>query len=168
MLISSRLTESCSIDDTHERASELSMLLRNVDVLLEGTPDDHKRSYNLLIENEIRYSENSEFLWRLAKSTRFMAAIQDKNGDKKGKEEYVFKAFSFAEKAINVNNNCANSHKWYAILCGEKGEFLGLKEKVANGQTFKKHIDIALEISPNDSTLHHLLGRFCYEVSNLI
>lgn len=50
-------------------------------------------------------------------------------------------------------------------MSGARGEFLGTSERIASGRVFKKHIDEALAISPNDATLHHLLGRFCYEVS---
>ena len=77
----------------------------------------------------------------------------------------MFEAFDYAKIALSINDKSADVHKWYAILCGERGEFLGIKERVASGQVFKEHIDIALQICPNDSTLHHLLGRFCFEVA---
>ncbi|EZA56809.1 Regulator of microtubule dynamics protein [Ooceraea biroi] len=42
-----------------------------------------------------------------------------------------------------------------------------LAEKIQNGYRFKEHVINALEIDPNDADLHHLLGRFRYEVANL-
>lgn len=41
------------------------------------------------------------------------------------------------------------------------------KEKINDGHLFKKHVDLALSLNPKDPSLHHLLGRFDYEVSSL-
>lgn len=76
----------------------------------------------------------------------------------------LFTAFVCAEKALALNPNSANVHKWYAITLGSIGEFISINEKIQNGYKFKEHIDKAILISPTDSTLHYLLGRFCYEV----
>ncbi len=42
---------------------------------------------------------------------------------------------------------------------GSRGEFVGIKEKILDGFEFKKHVDRAAELSPNDHTIQHLLGR---------
>lgn len=77
-------------------------------------------------------------------------------------------AYSHAARALELDECSAEVHKWYGILAGAKGEFLSTKERIHNGQLFKLHIDRALEIKPRDATLHHLLGRFCYEVCIVI
>lgn len=76
----------------------------------------------------------------------------------------VSAAYNYASQALELDDESAEVHKWYGILVGAKGEFLSVKERILNGTLFKAHIDKALEIKPKDSTLHHLLGRFCYEV----
>lgn len=73
-------------------------------------------------------------------------------------------AYSYAAQALELDERSAEVHKWYGILVGAKGEFLSTKERIHNGKLFKIHIDRALQIKPHDATLHHLLGRFCYEV----
>ena len=45
--------------------------------------------------------------------------------------------------------------------------FQGVKEKILDGFEFKKHIDTAAELNPSDHITHHLLGRFCFEVSQV-
>ncbi|KAK7076822.1 Regulator of Microtubule Dynamics, partial [Halocaridina rubra] len=146
---------------------ELYEVFQQVDHLNDGTGEEQTKAYNLLKTEEPQYSENAELLWRLAKATRNMAAIQEKLGNNKEKETLIFEAYDFAEKALSFNKDHAEIHKWYAILAGARGEFLGIRERVQSGNVFKKHIDHALELNPRDSTLHHLLGRFCYEVSQL-
>ena len=74
-------------------------------------------------------------------------------------------AYKYAEKSLQVNENSPDTHKWFAITSGARGQFLSTKERIASGKIFKKHIDTALKFSPNDATLHHLLGRFCFEIS---
>lgn len=77
---------------------------------------------------------------------------------------FIFAAYNYAAQALQLDEESADVHKWYGILVGAKGEFLSVKERIHNGKLFKAHIDQALKIKPKDATLHHLLGRFCYEV----
>lgn len=163
------------IKDTQaERLSDLSVeeahlchLLEQVDILCDGSGDDQTQAYNLLKSEEFQYSRNSEFLWRIAKATRNMATLQEKLGNMKEKETLIFDAYEYAAQALELNKNSAETHKWYAILAGERGGFLGMKERVKSGNIFKEHIDRALDLKPQDATLHHLLGRFCFEVAQL-
>ncbi len=73
----------------------------------------------------------------------------------------------YATKAIECDDDNAECHKWYAIAIGSISDYIPTKEKIANGHEFKKHVDLALKLKPNDPSLHHMLGRFCFEVSNL-
>lgn len=77
---------------------------------------------------------------------------------------FVIAAYDYAAQALQLDEESADVHKWFGILAGAKGEFLSVKERIHNGKLFKTHIDQALQIKPKDATLHHLLGRFCYEV----
>lgn len=40
-------------------------------------------------------------------------------------------------------------------------------KKIEDGYVFKQHVDKALALRPDDPSLHHLLGRFKYEVATL-
>lgn len=71
------------------------------------------------------------------------------------------------ESALRLKNDLADVHKWYGILVGCRSEFRPLKEKIADGNLFKKHVDIAISLNPNDPTLHNLLGVFAYRVASL-
>lgn len=42
-----------------------------------------------------------------------------------------------------------------------------MPDKIKNGIVFKKYIELAVEMQPDDFGLHYLLGRFKYEIANL-
>jgi len=73
----------------------------------------------------------------------------------------------YAKQAVALDDLNANCHKWYAINLGSSSDFLPIKEKIGNGFVFKKHLDKAIELNPNDYTLYHILGRFEFEVKLL-
>lgn len=64
--------------------------------------------------------------------------------------------------------NCCSYwiHLRYAIAVGSCGEFVGVKEKIIDGYEFKKHIEIASELAPQDHTIQHLLGRYVQEIAS--
>lgn len=80
-------------------------------------------------------------------------------------QRIVISGIDACEKLLDVQN--ADLHKWCAILVGLNGDFLPVAEKIKNGYRFKELVMGALEIRPNDADLHHLLGRFKYEVASL-
>ena len=80
-------------------------------------------------------------------------------------EVYLFAAHGFAKDSLRLNEGSADSHKWFAVTLGARGEFVPTNEKIQNGFIFKEHIDKAISLNPTDGSLHHLLGRFCFEVS---
>ena len=47
------------------------------------------------------------------------------------------------------------------------GDFQGTKEKIANAFKIKEHALKANELQPKDATTLHLLGRWCFGVSNI-
>jgi hypothetical protein len=73
----------------------------------------------------------------------------------------------YAGRALKLDESDAEAHKWFAMTVGSRSEFLGTREKIEDGFLFKHHVDKALALQPNDPSLHHLMGRFKYEVSSL-
>jgi hypothetical protein len=80
---------------------------------------------------------------------------------------YCNVGFHYAKRALELDDSHAEVHRWFAVTVGARGEFLGAREKIDGGFFFKQHVDKALELKPNDPSLHHLLGRFKYKVSIL-
>ena len=75
------------------------------------------------------------------------------SGDSAKKQSLIFEAVDYGLKAIEIDEFNSEAHKWYAIVIGSRGEYLGIKEKILDGYEFKKHIDRASELSPQDHTI---------------
>jgi len=139
-----------------------------IDALLEGkSRQDKTKAYGLLLELCEKEGESEELLWRLCKACHLMSSQYGAEGNKEKKNEFITKGVEFGQKALEVNKTNWKAHKWFAICVGARGELQSIKEKLMDGHTFKKHVDTAININPTDATLHHLLGRFNYEVAAL-
>ncbi|CAI9601563.1 unnamed protein product [Staurois parvus] len=143
---------------------ELILLLQRADQLHSGDAEQKREGFQLLCNNRLLYGEHQDFLWRLARSYSDMNELTDDLTEKKsfaldGKEE--------AEHALQKGGQSAECHKWFAILCGQLSEHEGIQKRIQIGYIFKEHIEKAIALQPNDSKCYYLLGRWCYQVSNL-
>ena len=163
-----KLTNIEETEDKRNERLEIIRLFETVDSFMEGEAQLQKQAYELLTEkDEAPLCDNGEFLWRLCKSTYLMAVAVGLDGNQTKKQELIFQSVDHGQRAIHIDDNSSEAHKWYAIALGSRGEYLGIKEKILDGFQFKKHIDKAAELAPQDHTIRHLLGRFCYEVAEL-
>jgi len=147
--------------------SDALALFTKADDLMEGSHDQQMLSLNLLEENRAEYELNPAFLGRLCKAQYLCSVLADQAGEREKKKELILQAVDTGAKALELDNDNSEVHKWYAIALGSRGEFSGVKEKILDGFEFKSHIDAAARLAPRDYVTHHLLGRFCYEVSQL-
>uniref|UniRef100_A0A8C3ILH2 Regulator of microtubule dynamics protein 2 n=1 Tax=Chrysemys picta bellii TaxID=8478 RepID=A0A8C3ILH2_CHRPI len=147
-----------------EEETELFNLLQQVDSLHCGSDDDKKESFRLLLEKEEKYGNHEGFLWRLARAYGDMFEMTT---DVEEKKKYVANGKIVAEKAIQLDTMSADSHQWFAIMCGYMSEFDSIQNKIKNGCLFKEHVDKAIELKPQDPFLYYLNGRWCYSVAQL-
>jgi len=154
--------ERLNVEEDYDRG-----LLSRVDQLMEGQVEQQEDALNLLLDNKDTMANSADFLWRLCKAQHLMSLTAGREGDNKKKQELVLAAVEDGKEALRLDELNGEAHKWFAIALGSRGEFGGVKEKILDGFEFKKHIDRAAELNPRDYIIHHLLGRFCYEVSKL-
>ncbi|XP_052602292.1 regulator of microtubule dynamics protein 2 isoform X1 [Peromyscus californicus insignis] len=149
--------------NTHIEELKLDVLLQKVD-LLRINESDKVQSFELLCDHKEKFSEEIEFLWRLA---RAYGDMYDQSTNTQEKKHYANIGKTLGERAITrapMNGHC---HLWYAVLCGYVSEFEGLQNKINCGHLFKEHLDIAIQLLPEEPFLYYLKGRYCYTVSKL-
>ncbi|NXU59120.1 RMD2 protein, partial [Turnix velox] len=134
---------------------ELFHLLQKADNLHNGSEDDKKEGFRLLLEKDDEYGNCVDFLWRLARAY----------GD-------MFTMTTGAEEKKKYFSNPSNfqSNQWehlFAIMCGYMSQFESVQNKIRNGYLFKEHLDKAIELKPQDPFLYYLNGRWCYSVAQL-
>ncbi|XP_056645167.1 regulator of microtubule dynamics protein 1-like isoform X1 [Diorhabda sublineata] len=154
-----------SDDENVNNTNTLEDSLDAVDAKLDsGILRDIEESLNKLTDLCIEHPENCQLLWRIGKAHKKLAdLIEDKDMIK----EHVTKGIEACESALKLKEDEANTHKWYAILLGNRSEFGSISEKISDGFLFKKHVERALALNPSDGTLHHMMGQFNYEAASL-
>ncbi|XP_067465594.1 regulator of microtubule dynamics protein 2 [Thunnus thynnus] len=145
-------------------ADKLSVLLEKIDRLRQGTESDKRESLDILLEQREEYGQNSTFLWRL---TRAYCDVHDISPALEEKKIHAETGKKVGEEAVRLNPTCAESHQWYAIMCGIMAEYDTVQNKIKNGYIFKDHLDKAIELKPQDPMSYYLLGRWCYAVAQL-
>eukprot|EP00058_Branchiostoma_floridae_P011302 XP_002596790.1 hypothetical protein BRAFLDRAFT_120481 [Branchiostoma floridae] len=153
-----------TFDEGALQLTALEASLVRVDTLHNGSLQNKEEAYNMLVQLKEKHSGSAEVLWRLSRS---MMAKFDGEADPQKRQDLCFQAKGLAEVALAIDANSADAHKWFAIALGSCSEFLSVQDKIKDGYKFKEHIERALELRPNDATVHHLLGRWCYEVTML-
>ncbi|XP_038140065.1 regulator of microtubule dynamics protein 2 [Cyprinodon tularosa] len=165
------LTDSDEEDQSEEEetaeeqtAEKLSVLFERIDRLRQGDESDKRETLNILLEQKEEFGQSSEFLWRL---TRAHCDVHDISVTQEEKKTHAENGKKVGEEAIRVNPRCAESHQWYAIMCGIMAEYDTIQNKIKNGYIFKDHLDKAIELKPQDPLSYYLLGRWCYAVAQL-
>nr|XP_048315509.1 regulator of microtubule dynamics protein 3 isoform X2 [Myodes glareolus] len=143
---------------------DLLLLLRQADALHRGSEQTKREGFQLLLNNKLAYGSRQDFLWRLARAYSDMSELTEEESEKKS---YALDGKEEAEAALEKGDESAESHQWYAVLCGQLAEHEGISKRIQSGFSFKEHVDKAIALQPEDPRSHFLLGRWCYQVSHL-
>ncbi|XP_034755165.1 regulator of microtubule dynamics protein 2 isoform X2 [Etheostoma cragini] len=150
--------------DEEKLEDKLSVLLERIDSLHHGAESDKRQSLDLLLEHKEEFGRNSTFLWRLI---RAYCDVHDVSSTLEEKKTHAATGKKVGEEAVSMNPRCAESHQWYAIMCGIMAEYDTVQNKIKNGYIFKDHLDKAIELKPRDPMSYYLMGRWCYAVAQL-
>ena len=139
-----------------------------LDDLMEGSKEQQSLALTHLL-SAVQEAERRDpnLLWRLCKAQYLCSVLENQDDNKESQRKLIMEAINSGEEALALDSKNSEAHKWFAIALGSRGEFGGVKEKILDGFEFKKHIDLAAELNPRDHITQHLLGRFCYEVSQV-
>nr|XP_044993319.1 regulator of microtubule dynamics protein 2 isoform X1 [Jaculus jaculus] len=150
--------------NTHIEELKLDVLLQKVDQLRLSHQSGKMRSFELLCDHKEKFKDEIEFMWRLVRAYGDMC---EESTDTQEKKHYANIGKTLGERAVSRAPQNGYCHLWYAVLCGQVSEFEGLQNKINYGHCFKDHLDIAIQLLPEEPFLYYLKGRYCYTVSKL-
>ncbi|XP_021435901.2 regulator of microtubule dynamics protein 2 isoform X2 [Oncorhynchus mykiss] len=117
-----------------EPLKEFSALLERVDALHEGSDGDKRECLRTMLDKREQFGQNTTFLWRLVRAYVDVHDITTNLEQKKTQAETGKKV---GEEAVKLNPMCAESHQWYAIMCGIMTEYETVQNRIKNGYIFK-------------------------------
>jgi len=150
--------------DVQELIKESTALLEKDKEYPDGS--NRKQAHEKLKAHYEQYKNHCEFQWRLSRAT-YLYMQTFVLTDKTKHKELCAEAKRYAFEALALNGNDPDAHKFCAMTLGTSNEYAGTNEKIKNGHAMKHHLDEALKGRPEDRTVHHLLGRWCYNVAAL-
>ncbi|CAG9767728.1 unnamed protein product [Ceutorhynchus assimilis] len=159
------VTDEENTEPENGSPSDLDLILNHLDVKLNtGTIEDIEEALHTLEDLCLENPGNFELLYRIGKAHH---KIADASDDKDFVNLRLTKGIEACESALSIAPENSEVHKWFAVLIGSKSDLVSIQERIKYGHTFKKHVDIAISINPGDYSLHHMLGRFDFEVAGL-
>ncbi|CAJ1081860.1 regulator of microtubule dynamics protein 1 [Xyrichtys novacula] len=162
-------TMSCLLYEAHHRvqssavvhALEKEEVLEQADYLYSCA--ETEKLYQLLLQ--YKNSDDTEFLWRLARASRDLSLLPDMEAGRK--KQLVYEAFEYAKKALEKDDSSFAAHKWYAICISDVGDYEGVKVKIGNSYIIRQHLETAIKLNPKDATSLHILGYWCFAFAEL-
>ncbi|MFQ6614197.1 MAG: tetratricopeptide repeat protein [Fidelibacterota bacterium] len=140
----------------------VSDLLTQADQLHED--NNYDQVFTVLKQAESMEPDNFEVIWRLA---RAHFDLSDNTTDEEAISKNVYAGFDYAKRALEMNPDRAESHKWYGILIGRVGELEGTEQKIKNSYLVAEHTLKAIELDPTDDGNYHVMGRWNYTLADL-
>ncbi|CAK1601928.1 unnamed protein product [Parnassius mnemosyne] len=119
--------------------------------------------YNTLIKS--KFQNDVDVKWRICRVLYTMS--KDSKYDQSYRKDLIKQAYDIiAYELPNSGDNYA-VHKWYALILDAKTSFEGYKERIKHLEKIKEHFDFAVALNPNDATTLHMLGEWCYQLSEM-
>lgn len=146
---------------------QLQEVIKRIDAMFEDHSIDKSLVFEAVSKACEKYGNPERLMYRRAKASHYMVVKASKDGNLHEKKRLAFKCVEHAKEGVQLYPSSAECNKWYAIAVGGVSDFVATKEKILNGSIFKEHVDKAIQLSPNDATLHHMLGRYCSTIASL-
>ncbi|PSR53022.1 hypothetical protein AHMF7605_05510 [Adhaeribacter arboris] len=110
---------------------------------------------------------NPEHYEALYKISLLHSRIGLRYADELQKGEHFILAKDFAEKALKIKKQGAESNYVMALAIANLSFVSGTKARISNLKEIKSHLDKALAANPNYASAWQLLGRWHYKVANM-
>ncbi|CAH2102618.1 unnamed protein product [Euphydryas editha] len=123
----------------------------------------YEECYNLLIKYKMQ--NDVEIKWRICRALYNMA--KDPKYNEKIRKELISQAYDIIVEDVKTNSHNFAVQKWYALILDVKSSNEGIQAKIEQLENVKKHMDLAVTLNPNDASLLHMLGEWCFQITEL-
>ena len=143
-------------------AQDIGLLLKEA-YRLEAVPDEnaaftkYKQILKLQPTNISALNKCSELCSRIGK----------RQPDKAVTNDYYKAALMYADVALKIDPNNAESNCVMAIALGRSSLNKSGKEKISTAKEIRKYVDIAIKNDPRNFKAWHVLGRWNFELCGL-
>ncbi|KAK7492212.1 hypothetical protein BaRGS_00016509 [Batillaria attramentaria] len=139
------------------------------DVIAESEELLKEYKYEELYTLLSRYThvDNDELLWRLARASCAWAKVQGEKGHEGRRKELMEEGFTFAQRALQLNDKSSKCHSWYATMTHYTSEFHGIRTHYLSAFTIRDHYEKAVSLDPADAVSLHSLGYWCFAFAHL-
>ena len=86
---------------------------------------------------------------------------------KEAAEQVAKKAFSYAQRAVELDPKVAKAHLSLAVAYGHMTDYIGNKEKLEYSKYIKDEVTKSIELDPTDDYAWHVLGCWHSGVANV-
>ncbi|PFX27657.1 Regulator of microtubule dynamics protein 3 [Stylophora pistillata] len=93
---------------------QLKAIIDEVDQLHSNNETAAKQKIHGLLQKCLQNHQNCEVSWRYARSCYDIAVMKGNSGDTEGKKNMLYEGIAEAEKAIELDKDNSNAHKWKA------------------------------------------------------
>ncbi|XP_022787162.1 regulator of microtubule dynamics protein 3-like [Stylophora pistillata] len=95
---------------------QLKAIIDEVDQLHSNNETAAKQKIHGLLQKCLQNHQNCEVSWRYARSCYDIAVMKGNSGDTEGKKNMLYEGIAEAEKAIELDKDNSNAHKWISML----------------------------------------------------
>jgi len=140
-----------------------------IDDLLKEANDlyNQYKDSEALVKYQLVLLDNPEQYEALYKASLLESRIGARYSDETEKIQHFTSAKVYAESALQVKPNGADSHYAMALAITNLSLVSGPKDRLVNLSSIKDHVDKALLFNPAHAAAWQLLGRWHYKVANL-
>ncbi|XP_072944341.1 regulator of microtubule dynamics protein 1-like isoform X2 [Epargyreus clarus] len=147
--------------NTENKITLKTTILDNADKIFEN--GRYEECYNLLIS--CKEEHDVEIKWRICRVLYNMS--KDQKYEASYKKKLISRAYQIIASELDSNWNNHAVQKWYAIILDAKSTNAGMTEKIEQLGNVRKHMDLAVTLNPDDATTLHMLGEWCYQVTEI-
>ncbi|XP_060807138.1 regulator of microtubule dynamics protein 1-like isoform X2 [Amyelois transitella] len=149
-----------SEQSVEKKANQIQSIVETSDNLFDN--GHFEECYQILKSSS---EKDIEIYWRICRVMYNMS--KEVKYDVEYRKLLVMDAYKLISEHLQDNYDRYEVHKWYALLLDAKSAYEGTKERIKQLENVRKHMDLAVTLNPTDATTLHMLGEWCFQVTEL-